>query len=291
LNKATNHMPNQLGAVALAGSSEADEFYAQTQSFYEACALCYEELYPDHVQASKNAAQAVASLFHRYSVSRILDASCGLGHDIENFSKQGFNVDGADISPKMLCLAEARLKALGLSGVRLYLCDVRALKEVIPAESYDAVIFRGNTLSNLEYSDYPLAFSQMAYVLRPNGLLYVDFRDGEVHFREKRRFEFRGFHFNKAARTLSIAWYLYRHGHTLDDTFQVSAKVISLGWSKGLFPRLRMFSLRINSHYVPEPKVFGGLEQAGFKILDKINLNGLPYLQTYIAQKVARIHP
>lgn len=266
---------------------DSHEYYAQTVRFYDNCALLYDDLYPDHIAASRKVAESVASLFKGSGVARILDASCGLGHDIESFSAYGFHVDGADISPEMLNIAAARLARSGLTRTTVHLCDVRALHAVFAKESYDAVLLRGNTLSNLNHADYKDAFLQIASVLRPHGLFYFDFRDGEPHYHDKRRFEFRGFHIDITKRVISVAWYQYLHGANICDAFHVLPTVMSFGRFKGRRLPIRVYTLQIKSHYVPTDTVFPALTKAGLNVLIEVDTKGgLPYLRTYIARKI-----
>lgn len=264
---------------------QRDYFYSQTTSFYQRCAALFDDLWPDHVDASVRLATEIAPYLRSRGVRRILDASCGVGHDIASFRNLGFSVDGADVSERMLRSAKERLRGATGSDAELRLCDARELTSGFDYGAYDAVIFRGNTLSNIKPSEYQRLFLELAGVVRSRGLVLIDYREGERHFRARKRIELRGFQLDRQRRLLGLAWYWYRHGNYLGDTFRVTASVLQLSLSN---PPLASRHLTIRSHYVPEGLIRPALSEAGLRVVhERKSCGGLPYLKTVIAERTA----
>ena len=81
--------------------------------------------------------------FEEIGVNRVVDAACGTGHHAAMFHDWGLEVEGADLSPRMIDKAKA---AFGEpAGLRW---AVRGFGDPIPAAgSWDAVVCVGNSLA------------------------------------------------------------------------------------------------------------------------------------------------
>ena len=128
---------------------DTTEFYTRTCTFYQKCSSLYDCLYPDHLAYSERLFADLLPFLDRYSVRKVLDASCGIGHDMASLLQHGLAVDGVDISEAMLHEARKRLSAKGFHAFSLSPGDARFLHALFPPDAYDMVLFRGNTLSNI----------------------------------------------------------------------------------------------------------------------------------------------
>ena len=93
---------------------------------------------------------------------RILDVGCGLGFFSKRLVELGGEVIGCDIGARLL------QRTSEFAGCRTMLADALTLTEVFDRESFDMIV----SSECIEHTPDPaLAISQMAELLRPNGLL------------------------------------------------------------------------------------------------------------------------
>lgn len=121
-------------------------------------------------------------------------------------------------------------------------------------------------------------------VVRPDGLICIDYRDGTELLREKRHFEFRGAGYDKASRKLFVSYYRVRHARTVDLPYHVRAVVLRLGFG------IRFEHIDIHSHYVVPEQIVTTVRDSGCEILSIPVLlgRGLPCLKTLLAVKIGR---
>jgi glycine/sarcosine N-methyltransferase len=114
---------------------------------------------------------------------RVLDAACGTGGHSKALAGWGYDVVGADVSPRMIELASAH------PGIPFVVTDLAALPTHFPAGSFDAVLCLGNSLPHL-LSDTELAggIAGMAAVLRPGGMLITQNLNYDLRWRTQPRF-------------------------------------------------------------------------------------------------------
>ena len=277
-------LKQSLGFLSNHTSQDRSIFYEQTHQFYDKCSSVYEVLYPDHLDFSKNILDKIVPVLRENNVKNVLDASCGIGYDLEVLSAYNeFNLWGIDSSEQMVSVAKDRFEGLGLN-VEISNCDARNFKDY-PSYDYDFILFRGNTLSNLDYDDYNKVMANFAKGLRPGGLLCVDFRDGLPHYSSNDRFEFRGFKFDKDNGKMFVSWYLYAVPENILDTFKVSAYVLGID-IRHIFPSFSLDRTDINSHYVLKDKLVEALHDNKLQIFwENKDDEGLPFLVTYLCQK------
>jgi ubiquinone/menaquinone biosynthesis C-methylase UbiE len=103
-------------------------------------------------------------------VGRVVDAACGTGRHTAYLAGLGHAVQGFDVSPGMLAVAEKKLP-----GVRFEQADVCALP--VPSASADAVVC---TLALAHVEALGPVFAEAARVLRPGGRFVVS--DTRGHF-------------------------------------------------------------------------------------------------------------
>ena len=115
--------------------------------------------------------------FHTRNVKKIFDASLGDGCDSIYLLKQGFDVTSNEIDKIFIdkALENAKVENIVLKITSL---DWRKLDTEIPAESFDAVILLGNSLTYLfDEKDQLETLRQFKRILRSGGILIIDERN------------------------------------------------------------------------------------------------------------------
>ena len=101
---------------------------------------------------------------------RLLDAGCGTGRHVARFAGRGFEVTGVDLSPHMLDVCRAKLKAAGLSA-RLVQADFTRLDPDEIGE-FDSVICMFSALGMIQgYANRVRCLRTLRECVRPGGLL------------------------------------------------------------------------------------------------------------------------
>jgi SAM-dependent methyltransferase len=260
---------------------DRDEFASQTVLFYDGCTSVYDHLYPDHLMYSNRLFASLVPLFQTHGVRTVLDAGCGVGHDMSLLLRLGYEVDGLDISPAMISATRRQLLARGFSNVSLQVGDVRKLRSTLPSKKYDLVLFRGNALSNIQPCELPDVVEQLLVATRAGGLLCLDYRNGWHLFQERRRFEFRGVGYDDLAKQLFVSFYRVTHARDIDSPYRVVATIIRSGLAKPV----SIQCLKIYSHYVRPERVLDTVRGVGGEVLPTphVQFKGLPCLETVIA--------
>lgn len=102
---------------------------------------------------------------------RILDAGCGAGFQAEWLIKHGFRVLGIDFSERLL--REAKKK---VPKATFRLMDIRQLD--FPNNTFDGILCRA-VLLHIPRKETPRVLHGFQKVLKPNGVLEVDFKSGK----------------------------------------------------------------------------------------------------------------
>lgn len=131
------------------------------------------------------------SMLEAAGARRVLDAACGSGGHALWLARQGYEVEGADVSPAMIALAREKAAAAGLDVP----FAVAALSDLqFPASSfqlpvpYDAVLCLGNSLPHLlTQDDLVAALRGMAGVLRPGGALVLQNLNYDLRWQKQPR--------------------------------------------------------------------------------------------------------
>ncbi|HEX6040933.1 class I SAM-dependent methyltransferase [Longimicrobium sp.] len=107
---------------------------------------------------------------------RVLDCACGTGEPMLWLADR-YSMCLSDASADMLRVTQAKVHQRGLNGVTVRRAEWTALPDVFH-EPFDAVLCTGNALArSLTLRARREALDGMCSVMRPGGLLYLDFRE------------------------------------------------------------------------------------------------------------------
>lgn len=116
---------------------------------------------------TKNA--VISKLLKKYNARTVLDLTCGTGSQVFFLTKLGFEVTGADFSPKLLDIARRKSKRKKID-IRFIDGDMRTLQ----VGKFDAVITIFNAIGHLNKDDFKKAIKNIYYNLNPGGLYVFD---------------------------------------------------------------------------------------------------------------------
>lgn len=152
-----------------------------TGAFYDGLAGTYDLMFPDWDASMARQAAQLAEFIP--PGARVLDCACGIGTQAIGLALRGYEVVGADLSPKAASRARVEASARGVSLPSLA-SDMRALP--FSDASFDVVLAADNALPHLLTSDDMLAaLREMRRVLRPGGRLILSTRDYDEIRRER----------------------------------------------------------------------------------------------------------
>ncbi len=101
---------------------------------------------------------------------RVLDVGCGIGYHTLRMAEFCEEIVGVDVSEKSIEVARREAKERGMTNVSFVCSDIN--HNPFPSASFDCVIAYGDVIGHIP--DYKTAFSQMARLLLPGGLLSLD---------------------------------------------------------------------------------------------------------------------
>jgi SAM-dependent methyltransferase len=151
-----------------------------TADFYDRLSPFYHLIYPNWERSIERQASALDAIIKQNwprGVTKILDATCGIGTQAIGLAKLGYRVSGSDLSTQSVERARREAAQRGLD-IRFSCCDVRELSQHHPAREFDLVISCDNSLPHLLTDDDLLvALRQMNACTRPGGGCLVSVRD------------------------------------------------------------------------------------------------------------------
>ena len=100
----------------------------------------------------------------------VIDAGCGPGHWTDFLHQRGVDVSGVDLVPEFIELARSRFP-----GVSFRVCSLRALGV---ADGSVQGVLAWYSLIHHDPAELPRVFSELAWVLGPEGHLLLGFFDG-----------------------------------------------------------------------------------------------------------------
>ncbi len=181
-----------------------------------------------------------------YGVHRVLDIACGTGYHTITLSQSGFDVTGADGSPRMVARSRQNAKELGLGKIQFFEAEWSRLSEVFfDAGQFDAIICLGNAFTHLfEERERIHLLEQVYSLLKPGGIAVIDQRNYDTML----------------DRGVSSKHAYYYLGETVDvhpTSITGDAVEISCDYADGETHHLTVFPLR-------QDYLTGLLGQAGF---------------------------
>ena len=109
------------------------------------------------------------------NIRRVLDLGCGNGRHAVYFAREGFEASGIDISVTAIDWAKDWAKREGLE-IDFRVGDITELP--FADETFDAVVSHG-VLDHIRMADAKKTIAEVARVLTPGGLLYVDLKSAD----------------------------------------------------------------------------------------------------------------
>lgn len=156
------------------GLAEIDTFYGEMSELYD---TTINET--DDIPFYLSLAQKCCGTDAHPAAGRILDIGCGTGRILMQLLRNGYQVDGLDISAQMLSLTKAKLQAANLNTA-LYQCDMRQLDSLGLTIKYNLVIIPYATMIYmLSDSDRLAVFRGVRNLLARGGVLAFDFDAGQ----------------------------------------------------------------------------------------------------------------
>ncbi len=138
---------------------------------YSEFAAVYNALMQDADYSAR--CQYLLSLFEKYDrkPTLLLDLACGTGGFANEFSAQGVQVIGVDVSPEMLTVARETSMELGQDV--LYLCQDATALDLYG--TVDGAICCLDSLNHItDYNDFKAALGRVSLFLEPNRLFIFD---------------------------------------------------------------------------------------------------------------------
>lgn len=115
----------------------------------------------------------------------ILDIACGTGRHSIELAKRGYEVEGADLSEDMIKMAKNRLKK---NKVKINL-HISSMQELKSDKKFDAAICMFAAFDYLtQMKDVNKAINNFRNLLKPGGLLIMDFWNEEMFLNHYERF-------------------------------------------------------------------------------------------------------
>lgn len=179
----------------------------EASAFYDALAPMFDVM-TDWEARLASEGPFLREMLRESGAARVLDAACGSGGHALALARWGYDVAGADASPVMIALAQAKAAEVGLA-VPFVASDLARLADLKPrssalqrteesapslpgeglGERFDAVLCLGNSLPHLlTQADLVSALRGMAGVLRPGGLFVTQNLNYDLRWVRQPRF-------------------------------------------------------------------------------------------------------
>ncbi len=103
--------------------------------------------------------------------AKVLDLGCGWGRDSKTFTKYGLQTYGVDLSKQMIRYAKkyapkANFKVMNILSLKF-------------KNNYFDGAWASASLLHLKKKDIPKALKQIKRILKPNGILYINVKEGK----------------------------------------------------------------------------------------------------------------
>ena len=161
------------------------EFTAE--SFYDKIANKYSWFFSSRKKVMERQINELCPILEKYNVKTILDCSCGDGLQAIPLAKQGYFVDGGDISANMIKKANEYAEKENVN-INFKQSDFRELEKSF-TNKYDCVLSCGNSIPHLMTdSDIIKAVSSIYNRINENGIAVIEMRNYDYMSATKNRF-------------------------------------------------------------------------------------------------------
>ncbi|KAA6301439.1 MAG: Glycine/sarcosine N-methyltransferase [Candidatus Ordinivivax streblomastigis] len=251
-------------------------------SFYSTENGDFNYLYSDHIDFSQILFETLEPLFKEYKVKTVIDCCCGVGNDLKDLFQKGYDVYGSDLSLNMVNTAIKNLKKENVP-TKIIQSDVLYINKNIK-ETFDLVVFRGNALGHLSSDEQKKAIDNLFGITKNNGLIFIDFRNGEKYHHKNKRFELRGHGIDKHNSEIYFSYYILKHPKNNFEQYKIKSRTLIFDYKK---IKIRLVCSKIEANYVIPDTIIDRIKCNNGKILfEKSVENGLQHLQSLIILKI-----
>lgn len=164
------------------------------------------EAYFNQINSQENYQQLITKNFlsglselHDPSTSKVLDLGCGTGTLLLNLLREGYTVDGVDISSEMVSKIR---RGISENETRLYIGDIFDLSN-LPYENYDLVCSRW-VIGH--FSNWPVILTKVFRILKPSGHFVFDITSSQNYKLALKltRFRYEGYPFDDRPEYASV---------------------------------------------------------------------------------------
>lgn len=223
--------------------------------FYDEFATKYDVMIPK--ERYQRILPFFTKIFRENKVKTILDCASGTGKHAIAFSKLGYEVEGCDISAKMVKQAKLNAQAQD-AKVNFVQADFKKLPEAF-SRKFDCIICVGNSLSHeMEDAGVMSALRSMHEVLNEGGTIVVQIRNLPKLIKHNTRI-FPVHHQKEPNGDVSLFFYVLDFCPS-----KVIFNVASYLEENGV-PKFNVYSVDYN--IISEHKLVSNMAQAGFKEL------------------------
>lgn len=157
------------------------------EGFYDSIADKYHWFFSSWDNRMESQIKHIKPILEKYGVKTVLDCSCGSGLQAIGLAKEGYEVEGGDLSANMIDKAKQSAVEAGVS-INFKQVDFRNLKQYYSGE-YDAVISWGNSIPHLmNDADILLALRNIYSCTKSGGIALFELRNYDLMLKEKPRF-------------------------------------------------------------------------------------------------------
>lgn len=248
-------------------------FYTDKEEYYQ-------YLYPDHISYSLRLFNKIYKNFGLAGgVNTVYDACCGTGEDLSYFKTRGHSVRGSDLSPKMVAISKKKLD-IGESSGDILVSDVLDLPRKLD-EKFDLVLFRGNTLGHLNYSDQIKAIRILLSLTKKSGFFLFDFRNGEKYFQTMGKYEKRGIGYNHRNKEFYLSYYKLKKTCSMDQQYYVESSIFLV--HKLL--RFKWIKRSTLANFVDKNRILQEIKPFGEIIYSVTSDEGLQCIESFLVKK------
>lgn len=246
-----------------------------TSSHYNKEADTYDSF---NEQKSANSNLNIELLLKKYKVKSVVDLTCGTGSQVLWLTKKGFEIEGYDISPKMIKIAKEKSKKENLN-IKFAKGDMRTTK----AGLFDAAITIFNAIGHLTKEDFEKAIKNIYSNLNDKGIYIFDIFNLD--------YLLKGNNITK----LTIDW-LIKNGNRTFREIQYSTID-----SNGILASYDIYHENVENSYPKITKSFQTLqiynldqlteivEKNGFTVIEKCGFNRDHFTKHFIKEDTERI--